>query len=498
MNPARVEEGTIQTQNVQDAAKSNAFGDTATSSGDDSHNDQSERAVTRRLLQKLDSRILPILILLVLCSFLDRTNVGNAKLYNLEADLGMTNNQYNQGLAAFYPLYIAAEIPSNLVLKKVTPRIWIAFLTFLWGIVCMCLGFVHNFAQFVSLRAILGLAEGGLFPGMVLYLSTIYTRSELALRIGVLYTATSLSGAFGGLLARAIAAMGDRGGLTSWRWIFTVVVACFTFAVLPNSISSATFLQKEERDMGIQRLKGVSHGTGDQESELTLFSEEGFSLAEMWRAISSPQTWLTAGAYFGLLSGIYSFGLFLPTIIKDLGYTANEAQLWSVIPYAVAACTTLAVAFTSDRLKLRGVIMLCTMPIAIIGYAVIANLNGHPRVKYGMTFMMAAGIYSSVPPILAWLSNNSAGHYKRATAAALQLAIANCGGILAVFIYPTIDAPLYYRGHSIVLGLLVAGWFLILSNVLYCAKVNTDKAKGKYDKYDGYGDDRDPAFIMVM
>ncbi len=133
----------------------------------------------------------------------------------------------------------------------------------------------------------------------------------------------------------------------------------------------------------------------------------------------------------------------------------------TVPPYAVAACMTLVVAFTSDRLKVRGIIMLCTMPIAIIGYAVIANIDGdHPKVKYGMTIMMATGIYSSVPPVLAWLANNSAGHYKRATAAALQLAIANCGGILSVFLYPDADGPDFHRGHTIILGLLVAGWFL--------------------------------------
>jgi hypothetical protein len=118
------------------------------------------------------------------------------------------------------------------------------------------------------------------------------------------------------------------------------------------------------------------------------------------------------------------------------------------------------VAFLSDRLKLRGCMMLCTIPIAIIGYAVIANIgHEHPRVKYGMTFMMATGIYSSVPPVLTWLANNSAGHYKRATAAALQLAIANCGGILASFIYPNREGPEYHRGHTIVLALLITSWF---------------------------------------
>lgn len=140
----------------------------------------------------------------------------------MDKELKLSSLQYQQGLAAFYPLYIAAEIPSNLVSKRITPRIWISLMAFLWGVICMCLGFVHDFEQFITLRALLGLAEGGLFPGMVLYLSTIYTRSELALRIGVLYMSTSLSSGFGGLLARAMGAIGNRGGLTAWRWIFVI------------------------------------------------------------------------------------------------------------------------------------------------------------------------------------------------------------------------------------------------------------------------------------
>lgn len=116
-------------------------------------------------------------------------------------------------------------------------------------------------------------------------------------------------------------------------------------------------------------------------------------------------------------------------------------------------------AVLSDRLRIRGIMMLCTLPIAIIGYAVIANTT-NPHVKYGMTFLMATGLYSSVPPVLGWLSNNSAGHYKRATTSALQLAIANCGGFVTVFVYPKSQGPQYHKGHTIILGLLVAGWFL--------------------------------------
>lgn len=471
----------------------------STSSVEGGHHDSETKNLTRKLLWKLDTRILPIFILLVLCSFLDRTNVGNAKVYSMDRDLSLTTLQYQQGLVAFYPLYIAAEIPSNLVLKKITPRIWIALMTFLWGLFCMCIGFCHNFSQFITLRALLGLAEGGLFPAMVLYLSTIYTRGELALRIGVLYTATSLSSGFGGLLARAMGAVGNRGGLTAWRWIFvieglfTILCAGLTWYMLPNTLGTAEFLTPSEKQCAISRQVGISNGTGEGEGN------EKFSFGEVKRAFLYPLTWLSALAYFGLLSAIYSIGLFLPTIIVRLGYTANEAQLMTVPPYAVAACMTLLVAFTSDRLKVRGLIMLCSMPIAIIGYAVIANIGeNHPKVKYGMTIMMATGVYSSVPPNLAWLANNSAGHYKRATAAALQLAVANCGGILAAFLYPDGDGPGFYKGHMVVLGLLVVGWFLIMANVLVCMKTNRDKAKGKYDKFIGAGDDREPSFRLVL
>lgn len=454
-----------------------------------------DKLIARNALWKLDTRILPVLAVLFLCSFLDRTNVGNARLYGLEADTGMTDLQYDQGLAVFYATYVASEIPSNLILKRVSPKVWLPFLTLAWGTVAMCLGFIHNFGSFITVRALLGLTEGGLLPGMVLYLSGIYRRGELALRIGIFYTAASLSGAFGGLLARGIAEIGTRGGLSSWRWIFVIeglltsVVAVVVFFLLPNGLADASFLTEEERQVAIQRL----HADGTRQRE----AAEKFSWSEVRRGVFSLQTWLTALAYFGILSGLYSFGLFLPTIIAGLGYTANEAQLWSVIPYAVACVMTVITTVISDRYRVRGIVMLCTLPIAIIGYAVIAN-STVPRIKYGMTFLMASGLYSSVPPVLGWLSNNSAGHYKRAVTSALQLAIANCGGFVTVFVYPKKQGPQYHEGHTIILGLLVGGWFLILANVLYCRKVNKDKANGKYDKYIGYGDDRDPTFKLIL
>ncbi|KAF3402011.1 hypothetical protein F1880_009743 [Penicillium rolfsii] len=467
--------------------------------------------------------------LLFLCSFLDRTNVGNAKIIGLEKNLKITDHQYDVGLAVFYLTYICSELPSNLVLKKASPRLWLPFLTVLWGIITMCLGFVRNYAGFVAVRALLGIAEGGLLPGMVLYLSSFYRRGDLALRIGLFYTAASLSGAFGGkwrnrtiffgtlsqrilgLLARGLAEIGPRGGLEGWRWILIIegllTFACgaLSFFVLPNSLETASFLTQEEKEFGRERLlldnpRPANKPHLKYHDHSTLAAEEdAFRWSEVRRGILEPQLWFSATAYFAILSGLYSFGLFLPTIIQNLGFAkdANEVQLWSVIPYAVAAVITVLVAFISDRLRLRGVVMLFTLPIAIVGYAVISHAT-NPHVQYGMTFLMATGQYASVPCILVWMSNNSAGHYKRATTSALQLAIANCGGFVATFNYPSRDKPYFHRGHTIILGLLVFAWFMILFNVLYCAKVNRDKGNGKYDKYAGYNDDRNPNFKMVL
>ncbi|XPS98606.1 hypothetical protein M3J09_007804 [Ascochyta lentis] len=450
-----------------------------------------DESLVKTVLRKMDGRILPVLALLFLCSFIDRTNVGNAKILGLEADIHINDHQYAIGLCVFYATYIASELPSNLVLKKVSPKIWLPALTAVWGILTMCLGFVTGFASFVSVRALLGVAEGGLLPGMVLYLSHFYKRTELALRIGIFYTAASLSGAFGGLLARGLNAIGPAGGLEGWRWIF-IIEGILTFLVgissaifLPNSIESAGFLSTAEKQCARIRLN-------------TSAAHEPFSWAEVRRGVFNLQVWLSATAYFCILCGLYSFGLFLPTIVKG-GFSTdpNEAQLWTVIPYAVAALFTVAAAFLSDRLALRGPVMLATLPIAIIGYAVI-SVTTNPKVQYGMTFMMATGMYASVPCILSWNSNNSAGHYKRATTTALQLAIANSGGFVASFVYPKSEGPNFHKSHRIMLGLLCAAWVLIAANVAWVAKLNRDKANGKYAQFEGCGDDRDPEFKMVL
>lgn len=166
-------------------------------------------------------------------------------------------------------LETTSELPSNLILKRTTPRVWLSSLACAWGIVTTCLGLVRGFGSFVAVRAVLGAAEGGLLPGMVLYLSGLYTRGEMALRIGIFYTAASLSGAFGGLLARGLSAVGPRGGLEGWRWIFiiegllTVLCGVAAYFLLAGDLATASFLSLEEREFAARRLLGV-HPAGER------------------------------------------------------------------------------------------------------------------------------------------------------------------------------------------------------------------------------------------
>lgn len=175
----------------------------------------------------------------------------------------------------------------------------------------MCLGFVKDYAGFVAVRAILGLTEGGLLPGIILYLSTMYQRGELAFRIGLFYTSASLSGAFGGLLARGLSAIPASGIAHTWRWIliieglFTVVVGIICYFFLPNNLGDCKFLTQAERTFAIERL----HGDGPEKT--VVGGHESMNWGEVKRGLLSISCWLSALAYFGILAGLYSFGLFV-------------------------------------------------------------------------------------------------------------------------------------------------------------------------------------------
>ncbi|KAM3541528.1 hypothetical protein ARSEF1564_005583 [Beauveria bassiana] len=204
----------------------------------------------------------------------------------------------------------------------------------------------------------------------------MYTRGELAVRIGVFYKGGSLSGAFRGLLARGLSAIGPR---ADWK---TAIVAVTSYICLPNSLQEAPFLSTQEQQWAVDRLEQDESGRFSR----ALGREELFQWCEALRGIFNVLIWLNSTSYFAIISGLSSFGLFLPTIVKAIGIAgdAYQVQLWSVIPFAMATPFTVLVALLSVRLKIRGIIILCVIPIAIVGYAVIASVK-QPETRFAMT-----------------------------------------------------------------------------------------------------------------
>ncbi|KAL2753174.1 hypothetical protein ACRALDRAFT_2110862 [Sodiomyces alcalophilus JCM 7366] len=413
-----------------------------------------EAAVEKKLVRKLDLYIIPLVMLLYLNSFIDRVNIGNARLYNLEEDLGLVGNQFQVAVSILFVTYVLCEIPSNLVLKLFRPRRWIAFITVSWGIVATLTGLVDSYGALLACRLLLGAFEAGLFPGLTVYLTFFYTKNELALRVGYLFVSAAIAGGLGGLLAFAIGNMDGIRGMSGWRWIMiieglpTVILGVITYWALPDDPSTAYFFNKAEREIMTLRLRREYGSTA---------SAQEFSRRDMMKAFRDWKVWLFSIAQFGVDTMLYGYSAFLPTIIHALGdWTVEQVQLLTVPCYFLGAATYMATAFLSDRTQMRGLFCVIFGTISVIGYALLISPVPH-GVHYLGCFFVAAGLYVVVGLPLAWLPNNTPRYGKRTTANGMQLSMGNCAGIMAPFIYPTIDGPRYIRGHATTLAMVGMG-----------------------------------------
>lgn len=229
-------------------------------------------------------------------------NIGNARLYQLTEDLGMVGNQYQIAVSILFVTYLLFEVPSNLVLKRFTPSRWIAFITTAWGIVATLTGLVNSFGALLACRLILGALEAGLFPGLNVYLTFFYTKSELAVRVGYLFVSAAIAGSLGGLLAYGIGHMQGVQGLNGWRWIMiieglpTFVLGIATFFLLPDEPSSAYFLTDNEKKLMVARSR---RSYGDTESA------QVFSKEDMMKAFKDWKIWMFCAGQFGMDTMLY-------------------------------------------------------------------------------------------------------------------------------------------------------------------------------------------------
>ncbi|VUC25711.1 unnamed protein product [Clonostachys rosea] len=353
----------------------------------------------KRTLRKIDLHVIPIVTVLYLLCFLDRGNIGNAKIEGLVDDLNMTGQEYN-----------------------------------------MCC-----------------VTEAGLYPGVAFYITMWYCRHEAQLRQALFFSAASVAGAFSGLLAFAIAKMDGVGGLEGWRWIFilegilTILVALSSFYFIADYPDTAKFLTEDERAWVLRRLRDQYSGNV-QESEK-------FQWKYVWDAVKDFQIWLALITWYGMVCPMYGISFFLPTIVRDLGYTSSQAQLLTVPIYVTAAIIAVVSAYFSDRIGKRSPLLILHLSCISIGFLIVISSAGRsvPGVVYFGIFLVVCGIYPALPGNVTWLSNNLAGDYKRAAGMALHIGVGNFAGAMSSNFYRAQDAPQYYLGHGLELGFSFAG-----------------------------------------
>ncbi|KAH9833360.1 pantothenate transporter liz1 [Teratosphaeria destructans] len=441
--------------------------------------DEERAKIDRALVRRLDLKLIPWLTLLYLISFLDRTNIGNAKIDGLITDLHMTTGEYSAALSLFFVSYAGFEPLTNILLKRLRPSIFIPLIMVLWGIVMTCMGTVKNFSGLAACRFFLGVAEAGLFPGVNYYLSCWYKRSELGIRAAIFFSAAALAGSFGGLLAAAIAQMRGVGGRPGWAWIFilegllTVVIGCVSYWMVHDFPDDAKFLSDADRQRVIRRLKEDMQSSAEHEE---------FKMEYFWASCQDWKTWIFALTIIGINVPLYASSLFLPTIISELGYhNHTTANLLSVPPYAFAAVLTITIGWLADRTKQRGWYNIGMSLFGVVGFSMLLG-STDPHVKYAGTFLGALGIFPCAANTVTWVANNVEGVYKRGVTLGFVIGWGNLNGIVSSNIYRAQDKPDFKLGHGIVLGYLTVFLFggSVLTHFLLEAE-NRKKAAGERD-----------------
>ncbi|KAI0406627.1 MFS general substrate transporter [Xylaria palmicola] len=411
----------------------------------------------RRLRRKIDVHVFPILFVVYFFSSLDRINIGNARIQGLTEDLDLHGNRYNIALLVFFIPYILLEVPSNMIIKKVRPSLYLSSLMFGWGIMNMSMGFVRTYAQLVVLRILLGIMEAGFLPGIIYLTSMYYKRHEFQFRMSLFFTSIVISGAVGGLLAYAIAELDGHYNIRAWRWIFiiegtaTAGVSLIAVFLIVDWPSQCRFLNNEEKAL----LGRILADDGVAEARMDTLNKQAYKLI-----FGDWKIWLAAILYMGAGVMGYTLVFFMPTILVEFGWQARQAQVHTIPVYAVTAVVMVLLAWLSDRCKHRyGFIMLCCI-LSTIGCVLLLRQDSLSReVKYGALFVAAIGGLTSPPTAIAWLANNMSGHWKRAFSAGIQIMVGNIMAIVASYIFLEREAPRYLTGYTTALVFIWIGGF---------------------------------------
>ncbi|HEY0328415.1 MAG TPA: MFS transporter [Rhodopseudomonas sp.] len=406
-----------------------------------------------RTLRKVSMRIVPFVMLLYFVAFIDRVNIGFAAL-TMNKDLGFSPSVFGFGAGIFFFGYFLFEVPSNLVLNKVGARIWIARVMITWGLISGAMAFVQGSTSFYVLRFLLGAAEAGFFPGIILYLSFWFPARQRAAMTAVFMAAAPLSTVLGSPVSGALLEMHGLMGLSGWQWMFIVeaipalILGVVVLFYMTDRPEQAKWLKPDERNWLV--------GTMDAETA----QKAGTASHSIWRGLADLRVIALALVYFGTSAGLYTLGIWAPQIIKEFGLSALQIGFLNAIPGVVAVVAMVLWARHSDRSGERTWHVVSACILAAVGL-VLAGFAGSVIAVLLALSLVNIGISSAKPPLWSMPTMFLSG-----SAAAAGIATINSIGNLGGFAGPAMIGWIKDLTGSFKGGLFFVAALLVLSALL--------------------------------
>jgi len=403
--------------------------------------------------RKVTWRLLPFLMLCYTIAYLDRVNVGFAKLEMLD-DLHLSETVYGIGAGIFFLGYFLFEVPSNVVLHRVGARLWIGRIMISWGIVSALFMFTTSATMFYTLRFMLGIAEAGFYPGIILYLTYWYPRFRRTQMVTLFMTAIPISGIFGGPLSGWIMASFDgANGWSGWQWLFLIeaipalVIGVVVMFYLDNGIRSARWLSEDEKALLERRIAEDRAGIAPHASLLEMFKD--------------GRVWFMCALYFGAVMGQYGLTFWLPTLLQSAGVKGTlHVGLLTAVPYSAAVVAMLLFGRSSDRRRERRWHFATTLIIGAVGLTLSGLAGTHTALAVAALTLAATGLISSTP--IFWGLPTA---FLTGTAAAAGIGAINSVGNLAGFASPYLVGWMKDTTHSTESGLYVLAAIQVITAI---------------------------------
>ena len=407
----------------------------------------------QRTIRKVSWRLLPLIVVIYFVAYVDRTNVSFAAL-TMNKDLGLSAYVFGWGAGIFFLGYFLFEVPSNIVLEKTGARIWIARIMITWGVVSGAMVFATGPVSFLTLRFLLGVAEAGFFPGMILYFTYWFPKAYRARVISALFIAVPGSNALAAVISGAVLGMDGLLGLTGWQWMFiieavpAVLLAFAVLVLMTDRPALATWLTPDEREW-LETLL--------QDERRQIESAGHLNLA---RALVDRRVLVLSAIYFAIVTATYGITFFLPQIVKGIGLSNAMTGLVTAIPYTIGTIGMLLWGASSDRHDERRWHFCTACLLAAVGL-VGAGLLGSTFAALALMAVATVGLYSSKPAFWPMPSTFLTG-----TAAAGGIALVNSIGNLGGYVGPFVVGWIKDSTGSFEAGLYFLAACALLSGII--------------------------------